>query len=273
MNDVADDESAAGSLHADSRLGKSRAPVATMVRAMILAAGRGERLRPLTDKIPKPLIEVGGRPLIEYAIDCVRRAGIRHVVVNLHHLGEAIRAHLGDGSHLGVSIDYSEEDPVQETGGGIRDARRFLDGHTFVTLNSDTIVDVDLRAVLDFHRAKCATATLVLRKDARMERFGVIATEPDGRIGAFLEHRRPHCRIPLEPFMYTGVQVLEPAVFEDLAESGPFSITKTTYPRMLAAGRPLYGYHYDGTWITVGTPAELAEARRLLDGGARPRSG
>lgn len=237
-----------------------------MVRAMILAAGRGERLRPLTDTTPKPLIEVGGRPLIEYAIDCVRRAGIEHVVVNLHRLGGLIRSHLGDGSRFGVSIDYSPEDPVQETGGGIRDARRFLDGHTFVTLNSDTIVDVDLGAVLDFHREKAARATLVLRKDPRMGRFGIIATEPGGRIGAFLEHRRPGSRVPLEPYMYTGVQVLDPAIFDDLRESGPFSITKITYPRMLAADYPLYGYPFDGTWITVGTPSELAEAERLLAG-------
>jgi len=242
------------------------------VRAMILAAGRGERLRPLTDTTPKPLVEVGGRPLIEYAIDCVRRAGIEHVVVNLHHLGAAIRAHLGNGSRFGISIDYSQEDPVQETGGGIREARRFLDGHTFVTLNSDTIIDVDLGAVLAFHREKAARATLVLRKDARMESFGVIATEADGRIGAFLEHRRPGCRTPLEPFMYTGVQVLEPVVFEDLCETGPFSITKITYPRMLTAGRPLYGYRYDGTWITVGTPSELAAAQALLSDRSHSRT-
>jgi len=250
---------------ADKLAGRSSAtPPHTMVRAMILAAGRGERLRPLTDKTPKPLIEVGGRPLIEYAIDCVRRAGIEQVVVNLHHLGASIRAHLGNGSRFGVSIDYSEENPVQETGGGIRDARRFLDGHTFVTLNSDTIVDVDLGAVLDFHREKAARATLVLRKDPRMEAFGIIATEPDGRIGAFLQHRRPGCSLALEPFMYTGVQVLEPVVFDDLRESGPFSITKITYPRMLAQERPLYGYRHDGTWITVGTPSELDEAQSLL---------
>jgi len=233
---------------------------------MILAAGRGERLRPLTEKIPKPLIEVGGRPLIEYAIDCVRRAGIESVVINLHHLGSMIRSHLGDGSRFGVSIEYSEEDPVQETGGGIRDARRFLDGHTFVTLNSDTIVDVDLRAVVAFHYEKAAFATLVLRKDPRPERFGVIATEADGRVGAFLQHRREDCRSPLEPFMYTGVQVLEPAIFNYLHDRGPFSITKVTYPRVLAAGMRLFGYRHDGTWITVGTPSELAEAQLLLGG-------
>lgn len=238
--------------------------VGAMPRAMILAAGRGERLRPLTDTIPKPLVSVAGRPLIDYALACVARAGIEEVVINLHHLGGMIRDHVGDGSRFGVRVHYSVEDPVQETGGGIRDARRYLDGRTFVTLNSDTIVDVDLKAVVEFHRLRRATATLVLRKDPRMEAFGIVATESDGRIGSFLAHRRPGCAPVLEPFMYTGVQVLEPEVFNDLNEVGPFSITRVTYPRLLQADRPLYGYAFDGTWITVGTPAELAEAEQRL---------
>ncbi|HYC56729.1 MAG TPA: sugar phosphate nucleotidyltransferase, partial [Candidatus Binatia bacterium] len=207
---------------------------------------------------------VGGRALIDYAIECVVRAGIRRVVVNLHHLGGQIREHLGDGSRFGVSIDFSPEDPLQDTGGGIRDARRFLGDATFVTLNSDTIVDVDLAAVIAFHRARRAAATLVLQKHERMEHFGLIRTENDGRIGAFLDHERTDARHPLEPFMYTGVQVLDPAVFTYMPPADPFSITRVTYPQMLRAGEPLYGYVFDGSWITVGTPQELSEAESLL---------
>ncbi|HYC00045.1 MAG TPA: nucleotidyltransferase family protein [Candidatus Limnocylindrales bacterium] len=234
------------------------------IRAMVLAAGRGERLRPLTDTVPKPLVNVGGKPLIEYALECVASAGIGRVVVNLHHLGDQIRDHLGDGARFGLAIDYSPENPLQDTGGGIRDARRLLGDCTFVTLNSDTIVDVDLRAVIDFHLARRAAATLVLQKHDRMEQFGLIRTEPDGRIGAFLQHVRPNAQHPLEPFMYTGVQVLEPVVFDYMPPSEPFSITRVTYPQMLVAEQPMYGYRFDGTWITVGTPQELAEAAALL---------
>ena len=233
------------------------------LRAMILAAGRGERLRPLTNTIPKPLVVVGGKPLIEYALASVERAGIHEVVINLHHLGEQIRDHVGDGSRFGVSVHYSDEAILQDTGGGIRDARRYLDGGAFVTMNADTIVDVDLAELTAFHCSSVAVATMLLRKDPRMQTFGVIETEEDGRVGRFLGHARPGCRQPLEPWMYTGVQVLEPRVFRYLEHQGPFSITKVSYPAMLDRGEKVLGRPFDGPWITVGTPAELAEANSL----------
>ncbi len=231
---------------------------------MILAAGRGERLRPLTNTTPKPLVSVGGKPLIEYAIDSVRRAGIDEVVINLHHLGEQIRDHVGDGSRFGVRVHYSQEDILQDTGGGIRDARRYLDGSTFVTMNSDTIVDVDLKEIVRVHRASGAIATMLLRKDPRMESFGIIETESDGRVGRFLGRARPGMQDPLEPWMYTGIQVLEPAVFRYLDHDGPFSITKLSYPAMLDAGEKIAGLPFDGAWITVGTPAELEQAAERI---------
>lgn len=241
------------------------------LRAMVLAAGRGERLRPLTDTVPKPMVVVGGRPLIDYALDCVANAGIRHVVINLHHLGEQIREHVGDGSRHGLSVDYSVEEILQDTGGGIRDARPFLDGSTFVTLNADTIVDVDLRSLADDHARSGALATMLLRKDERMASFGLIETEPDGRVGRFLGRPRPGCREPLEPYMYTGVQVLGPRVFDYLRVDGPFSITKVSYPAMLEAGEAVVGRPFDGAWITVGTPAERTQAERLLGPGGPER--
>lgn len=234
------------------------------VRAMILAAGRGERLRPLTERTPKPLVGVGGRLLIEYALECARRAGITEVVVNLHHLGEQIRDYVGDGRRYGLTVTYSPEQVLQDTGGGIRDARPFLEGSTFVTLNADTIVDVDLSELVDAHRRRGALATMLVRKSPDMERFGLIELEPDGRIGRFLGTERPGALRPLEPFMYTGVQVLEPRVFAYLSQPGPFSITKVSYPAMVAANEPLFGCVFEGTWITVGTPDELAEAEGKL---------
>jgi mannose-1-phosphate guanylyltransferase len=234
------------------------------VRAMILAAGRGERLRPLTETTPKPLVVVGGRPLIEYALEVVARAGIRRVVLNLHHLGSQIRDHVGDGSRFGLQVDYSEETVLQDTGGGIRDARRFLEGSTFVTLNSDTIVDVDLGELVDWHRERGGMATMLLRKDPAMASFGLIETEDDGRVGRFLGKGRPGMREPLEAFMYTGVQVLEPSIFDYLNEPGPFSITRVAYPALLSEGKSVFGRSFTGRWITVGTPAEMAEAETAL---------
>jgi len=232
---------------------------------MILAAGRGERLRPLTDTVPKPLVRVNGRALIDYAIDSCRDAGITDVIVNLHHFGDQIRGHVGDGSAHGVHVSYSEEPALRGSGGGILQARAMLGDDTFVTLNADTIIAIDLERVIAAHRARRAAATLVLRKDPRMERFGVIRLETDDRVGVFLDTRRPGAVEPLEPFMYTGVQVLEPTVFSYMPTgSAPFSITELTYPAMLRAGEPIHGYRFEGTWITVGTPEELAAAEREL---------
>lgn len=234
------------------------------IRAMILAAGRGERLRPLTDDKPKPLVRVAGRCLIDYAIDTCCEAGITNIIVNLHHLGDQIRDHVGDGSDRGVHIFYSEEPTLQGSGGGIREARDLLGSSTFVTLNSDTIIDIDLGVVLSAHRRSAAAATLVLRKDPQMEKFGLIQLEADNRIGAFLSTQREGFAAPLEPYMYTGVQILEPEIFAYMPDSGPFSITEVTYPKMLRAGLPLFGFPFDGPWLTVGTPAELEIAENRL---------
>jgi len=111
---------------------------------MILAAGEGLRLRPLTETVPKALVEVGGRPLIDYALNAVRHSGVEDVVINLHHLGDRIRDHVGDGRRFGLRIAYSEERTLLGSGGGIRHARHLLGTGTFVTLNADTIIDIDL---------------------------------------------------------------------------------------------------------------------------------
>src|SRR4029453_12940338 len=130
------------------------------MRAMILAAGFGTRLRPLTNTVPKAIVPVAGRPLIEYGLLFLQSQVVDEVVINLHHLGEKIRAALGDGSAYGLRILYSPEDPILETGGGIKKAQSLLEGETFIVLNSDTIIDLDLNAVLAMHRQNQATATL-----------------------------------------------------------------------------------------------------------------
>ena len=235
---------------------------------MILAAGEGTRLRPITETTPKALVEVGGKPLIDYALETVRRAGLTEVVINLHYLGHMIREHVGDGSAHGLDVLYSSEDPLLGSGGGIVHARDLLGDEPFVTLNADTIVEVDLRAMVSYHTVKGAIATMALRKDARMAEFGLIRTDAAGRIRGFLDHRAEGAESDdqLEAYMYTGVQVLDPGVFDYMPAQGPFSITSVTYPDMLAADRLLFGYPFDGRWITVGTPAELESANRLLGG-------
>jgi NDP-sugar pyrophosphorylase family protein len=237
---------------------------------MILAAGFGSRLRPLTDRLPKPLIAVGGKPLIAYALALVRAAGIRDVVINLHHHGAAIRAALGDGGAFGVAIHYSQEDPLLDTGGGILRARPLLGHEPFVVLNSDSIIDLDLRRLIDWHAAHRGVATMVLRRDREQARYGEIEIDAAHRVRRLLG-RPPHVSEPLTPYMFAGVHVFEPAVFDHMA-SGAFGIVRQTYPALLEAGQAVYGYVHDGYWRVLDTHVGLAEGRYELSTGPHPLS-
>jgi mannose-1-phosphate guanylyltransferase len=238
---------------------------------MILAAGKGTRLRPLTDSVPKPLIEVAGRPMIAFPLELLRKAGIHEVVINLHHRGAQIRAALGDGHAYGVRITYSEEDPILDTGGAIAAAREFLSADSFVVLNADTFIDLPLREVIDFHRTHDATATMVLRPDPDGVRNDRIAVDASLRMRRLFG--KSHCSgttaessggsaLPTS-FMYAGVLVCAPRIFAYLPP-GIYSITRDVYPRMLGAGEPLYGYIHHGYWRVLDTPQDLAAGRREI---------
>jgi len=233
------------------------------MRAMILAAGKGTRLRPITDSTPKPLVDVAGRPMIAFAIELLRHAGIHEVVINLHHLGDKIRAALGDGSVYGVRISYSVEDPILDTGGAIEAARTFLSGGTFVVANADVVIDADLRYVIDFHRRHGATVTMVLRPDPQAERKDDIGIDAASRVRRFLGRDYGPVGTTGERFLFASVHVFEPRVF-DYLRPGVYSITRDVYPRLLAAGEPVYGYVHRGYWRVLDTPQDLEAGRHEL---------
>lgn len=237
------------------------------MKAMVLAAGQGTRLRPVTDRMPKALVPVAGRPMIEFALLLLRHYGVRDIVINLHHFGGQIEDHLGDGQRFDVKISYSYEPELLETGGGLLKAKPFLQHDTFIVINTDALIDVDLAAVLNDHRQNHAAATLVLRPDVDADRYGSIDIGADGRICRFLEHRskdRPAGAI--RKLMFTGVQILEPRVFDymDGGEQKRFSTTRETYPRMLGAGERLFGYYFEGFWQDLGTLERIEEAQQKL---------
>jgi len=235
------------------------------MRAMVLAAGKGTRLRPLTDTVPKPLVEVAGRPMVAYPLEVLRQAGIEEVVINLHHLGGQIRTALGDGQAYGLRIIYSEEDPILDTGGAIAAAREYLAGDTFVVLNADTFIDVRLQEVIEFHRRHDALATMVVRADPDATRKDDIRIDADGRMRRILGHSHPasSAASALPRLFYAGIQVFAPRVF-DFLPAGVYSITRDVYPRLLAADEPLYGYLHTGYWRILDTPGDLAAGRREI---------
>ena len=240
------------------------------MKAMVLAAGQGTRLRPVTDRMPKALVQVAGRPMIEFALLLLRHYGVHEIVINLHHFGTQIEDHLGNGQRFDVNISYSHEPELLETGGGLLKAKAFLQQDTFIVINTDALIDIDLSAVLKNHRQNNAAATLVLRPDADADRYGSIDIDADGRICRFLEQRSKVEPIgAVKKLMFTGVQILEPRVFEymDGCGSKKFSTTRETYPRMVHAGERVFGYCFEGFWQDLGTRERITEAEQKLTRG------
>src|SRR5262245_32962693 len=210
---------------------------------MVLAAGQGTRLRPITDRMPKALVPLAGRPMIEYALLLLRFYDIREIVINLHHFGEQIENYLGSGSKLGLKIGYSHEVELLDTGGGLLRAKPFLLDGAFIVINTDALIDLNLAELIAFHCERKATATLVLRPDEQADQYGSIDIDDAGRIQRFLDNEiKPKSTGRLRKLMFTGVQILEPEIFDFMdGTAKKFSTTRQTYPRMLLAGEPLYG--------------------------------
>jgi mannose-1-phosphate guanylyltransferase len=248
---------------------------APVTRAMLLAAGKGERLKPLTEHTPKPLVPVGGRPMVAYVLDLLAAAGIREVHVNLHHLGARVPDALGDGSAWGLSLCYHPEAEILGTGGGLSAACRDcpdLAGGDFVMINADILTDVDLGAVIATHQAAAQggvspLATLVLRDDPEAARFGVIGTDLGGRIRRFLEVNTGGAA---REHMFTGVQVLSPEILALMPTGGVFPITDA-YKAALKAGAPLMAHLHRGYWADLGTPERLGRAEADLAAGRAGR--
>jgi NDP-sugar pyrophosphorylase family protein len=232
-------------------------------RAMVLAAGLGTRLAPITHTTPKPLVPVAGRPLLEHLLEFLRAGGIEEVVINLHHLGPKIEAHVGDGARFGLRVRYSAEDPILDTGGGIKRAEPLLAGEPFVVANGDSLLEIRLRDLIDWHRAHGGVATLALRPDPAAARYGLVELDDADRVCRIVG--LPPCAKPgTRALMFPGLHVLEPEVFRWMDAGGVFSVTRVTYPRMIEAGLPVFGWETHARWITIDTPEALAAADRLL---------
>ncbi len=237
------------------------------MKAMILAAGFGTRLRPLTYKTPKPMFPVLNRPLLEHSIDMVRQCGIRDIAINVHHLPDVIIDHFGDGSAFGVNIHWSREEAILGTAGGIKRAQGFLDGDSFLVINSDVLSDIDLKAVIEDHREKKSALTLVLREGDSPEACDPIEMDDNRRI----VHMPgvPSKDLPDTDFQYTftGIQVMEPEIFDRIPDNKFYGTTTDVFPGMIEDGLPVYGYIHDGYWNDLGKPKAYIQAHKdILDG-------
>jgi NDP-sugar pyrophosphorylase family protein len=224
---------------------------------MILAAGFGTRLWPLTIGRTKPAIPFLNRPLIDYAIDYLRHFGIEDLIINLHHEPESVIGQIGDGSRYGVKITYSLEEPeILGTSGALDRVRHLLQEDTFIVINGKIITDIDLNLALANHRKRKAIATLVLRSNTKREYFREVKITEDGRIAAFAgfpEPVDPPSSIRNPPLMFTGIHILEPAIF-DYIPRGVFSDSvKDVYPKAMAEGEFIAAHVGDGSWFELST--------------------
>ncbi len=230
---------------------------------MILAAGIGSRLRPLTEKIPKALLDVGGMPMIERVIRRLAAAGVTEVVVNLFHLGEQIESFLASKRHFGLRIEYAREKELLDTGGGLKNAAWFFDdGRPFCLHNVDVLSEIDLCALLRFHVERQALATLAVqaRPSSRQLLFdsgGRLCgrESPQGVEGG---NKLPEV---VERLAFTGIHIVDPAIFPRMTETGVFPIMRA-YLRLAGEGEEILAYRADGRhWQDIGSPKQLQEAR------------
>ncbi len=226
---------------------------------MILAAGLGTRMGSISRYLAKPAVPFLGVPLIEHSVGVLRSGGITEIAVNLHHLPETVRGVLGDGSHLGVRITYSLEDPILGTGGGIGRMRDFFGGETFAVLNSDVLVDVNPAEVLRAHRRAGAAATLALRRDEE-GRYGSVMVGGDGSVRSIEGFPPGAATGQCESLMFAGLHVIEPRWFDYAPPREAYDSIADVYGPMLAAGEKVLGYRFGGRWLDLGSARRLLEA-------------
>ena len=231
------------------------------MKAVIMAGGEGSRLRPLTCDRPKPMVPVMNRPLMEYGVELLQKHGFHEIAVTLQYLPDQIKDHFGDGRRFGVNLHYFVEEEPLGTAGSVKNAASLLD-ETFIVVSGDALTDFDLTEAVEFHRARGAVATLVLKSVENPLEYGVVMIEPEGRINRFLE--KPGWGEVFSDTVNTGIYILEPEVLSLVEGGRMFDFSKDLFPRLLEAEEPLFGCVLDGFWCDIGDLKEYLRAHREI---------
>lgn len=243
------------------------------MKAMILAAGKGTRVRPITHTIPKPLIPILQKPVMEFLLELLRQHGFTQIMVNVSHLAEEIEGYFRDGQRFGVEIGYSFEGKIVDgelvgealgSAGGlkkIQDFNPFFD-ETFVVLCGDALIDLDLTAVLKKHKEKGAIATVVTKSVPResVSSYGVVVTDEEDRILSFQE--KPSVEEALSTKINTGIYIFEPEIFDYIPPNQQYDIGSELFPRLVELKQPFYAVDMDFEWVDIGKVPDYWEAVR-----------
>jgi mannose-1-phosphate guanylyltransferase len=227
------------------------------MKAMIMAAGVGSRLMPLTESVPKPMIPMANRPLMENIVDLLKRYGFDQIIANLHYQGDSISHYFEDGSSFGVNLLYSREDELMGTAGGVKKCAWFLDD-TFIIVSGDALTDADLGHLIEQHKKKGALATIALKQVDEVENFGIVITDSDGLITSFQE--KPRADQALSNYANTGIYIFEPEIFNYIPDHQFYDFGKQVFPRLVEIRAPFYGIHINSYWCDVGNIATYRQS-------------
>ena len=253
----------------------------TSMKAMILAAGKGTRVQPITHVIPKPMIPILQKPVMEFLLELLKEHGFKEIMVNVSHLAEEIENYFRDGQRFGVEIAYSFEGRIEDgelvgdalgSAGGlkkIQDFQKFFDD-TFVVLCGDALIDLDLSEAVKRHKQKGALATLITKSvpQENVSSYGVVVTDEDDRVKAFQE--KPSIDSALSNKINTGIYLFEPEIFEHIPSNQPFDIGADLFPKLVEIGAPFFALSMDFEWVDIGkVPDYWSAIRNVLLGEVR----
>lgn len=233
-------------------LSQTLAPKIT--QAVVLAGGQGVKMRPLTYEVPKPLIPVGGRPVLEYTLEMLRDAGLKEVILAIGHLGDKIKEAIGNGRKYGMTITYSEENQALGSAGALRLAQRLLENQPFLVVNGDILAKINLQDVINFHQEDKYLGTMVLSAKAETAGYGTVLLRGEKIVQFFKKSARKASQL-----VNAGIYVFNPAVFDYIPVSGKSDLDEQVFPRLTQEGK-LAGYTFEGDWFEVSTPKNYEKA-------------
>ena len=234
------------------------------MKAMILAAGVGSRLDPLTRNLPKPLVPIVNKPVMEHIVELLARNGINEIMVNLHYHGDQIKKYFGDGKKWGVQISYSPEEELWGDAGSVKRCESFFD-ETFIVIGGDDLADMDLKRLLKQHKEKKALCTIALSLVSDPGEYGIVLINERGKISRFLE--KPKGEVIFSNMANTGVYVFEPEIFEFIPKGEVYGFGNNVFPFLLEQKKRFYGYLTSSYWRDVGNLKQYQETHRDALGG------
>jgi mannose-1-phosphate guanylyltransferase/mannose-1-phosphate guanylyltransferase/phosphomannomutase len=218
---------------------------------MVLAAGVGTRLEPLTTQVPKPMVPIANVPVMEHILHLLKANGFDEICANIHYLPDQISDYFQDGEKFGVKLHLLKEEQLTGDAGGVRACRQYLDQSTFIVLMGDLLTDANLESVVRRHKEKKAIATIALKEVSDVSHFGVAVLDQNGFIKGFQE--KPQPEEALSNLASTGIYVLEPEVFDHVPKTGSFGFGRQLFPSLVAKGLPVLGHPIEAYWNDVGT--------------------